>query len=331
MVSAFLIIALSGKVWRNEILEILSFTMRVEEQYLVLTLYPLTMVIMTMIVGTINPDFFKFNLIRIPIIADATLFAKNGYEEMMVTFDVNRHGCFLRSIESLSGLDDMQLQCDHLNHRSSLVRGIIVWENHDSLMRPVGSLYRFEQYSSANRVFKRFLRHYIAFRITHGLSFNLKLPGFESIRKWFVQPSTILTYDIHYAPGATIFRDGDPSGGFYYIKKGEVEFIKVLSHGKRIRMGVAGKGTIFGEMALAGATRRSMSAVCVSECIMSYADISDLKTLVTNNPEFAHTLILTLASRIGASEKKLFAIIEYLDQQNILQNDVIPEKLMGEQ
>jgi NADH dehydrogenase len=64
----------------------------------------------------------------------------------------------------------------------------------------------------------------------------------------------------HFQPGDYVFREGDPSIGFYIIESGEVEVVRsVPDSGKDTVVAVLGQGDFFGEMALLENRNRSAS------------------------------------------------------------------------
>jgi hypothetical protein len=53
-----------------------------------------------------------------------------------------------------------------------------------------------------------FLGRYYLYRLRKGFIFNLKLPGFEGIRRLFMRPSTVMQKEVSYQPGAVFSAGG---------------------------------------------------------------------------------------------------------------------------
>ena len=71
---------------------------------------------------------------------------------------------------------------------------------------------------------------------------------------------------VTYAPGATIFRQGEPCTIVIYIEKGSVR-LSVVSHaGKEAVIAVLKAGEFFGEGCLVGQAVRTATASAMSEC-----------------------------------------------------------------
>ena len=276
---------------------------------LLTTVYPVSVGASMVIVGIVNPDFFRFNAVRIPIIVDAVI-RNEGGEENIISFDITPANCFLRSFEPL-GSSEIDLYFEMKKFRSPVIKARPIWENHGSMTteEPTGTIVALAGSSSS---FYVFIMRYVIFRIWKGIVFNLKLPGFESIRRLFMSPATVMQKEVVYHPGATIFKQGDTIQTFYYIKKGEVQIIKELDSGEEIILEKMEAGQIFNEMSLLGDTRRTITARCVSRCVLAEAKADNLEALIKNDPDFALALILKLLNRVDDTQNSLTQTIEYL-------------------
>ncbi|MBI3395076.1 MAG: hypothetical protein HY042_04510, partial [Spirochaetia bacterium] len=67
--------------------------------------------------------------------------------------------------------------------------GDVIWNNHVDPAQPSGTVVRFDKKPPG---FYKFLFRYWAFKFIRGLTFNLHLPGFEIIRRFFVRPESVM-------------------------------------------------------------------------------------------------------------------------------------------
>ncbi len=315
VVALFLfILSVIGLPFSREISAAMGLNLGKNISILLTSVYPASMAASLAMVGIINPDFFRYNIVRLPIIFDAVLRFPDR-EENIISFDITPSNCFLRSFEPL-GNDIFDMRFEIREFHSGTVKSKVIWENHgqDGDDEPTGSIVTIENPSTAYYFF--ILRYYL-FRIWKGIVFNLKLPGFESIRRLFMSPATIMQKEIVYHPGSTIFRQGESINTFYFIKKGEVQIIKELDSGEEIILETMEKGQIFNEMALLGDTQRTVTARCLGRCVLAEARADNLEALIKNDPDFALALVLKLLNRVDSTQNSLTQTIEYL--QSLLQ------------
>jgi len=293
-------------------MELLQLTLRREEQVIFLGIFPTSISVILIIVGTINPQFFKKSEIKIPIISDVDVSSNEYDEEVFVTYDITAANCFLRTAEPL-GLGEVKLlrfECP--NFSSVDVRGEVVWENHINKQDAIGTVLKLTYPTFS---FIRFLARYYIFRSWKGIVFLLKLPGFERTRKLFMRPITTMQEDRILKAGTVVFKEGDVGKEFYLLKKGTVIFYKTVESGEIITMDTVESGQIFGEMAITGNLTRAATAKCLTDCILASADRDNMNALIVSNVEFAKTLIQTMTRRLENSEKILIENINQLEKQ----------------
>ncbi|HOW82128.1 MAG TPA: cyclic nucleotide-binding domain-containing protein [Spirochaetota bacterium] len=281
---------------------------------LLTSVYPASMAATLVLVGIINPDFFRFNIVRLPIIFDSILHLETG-DESVISFDITPSNCFLRSFEPLGAVPiDIHFEINKI--RSPRVKALPLWENHGEKGNgePTGTIVSI---TGAEPGFHLFVIRYFLLRIWKGIVFNLKLPGFESIRRLFLSPVTVMQKEVMYNPGTEVFRQGESINTFYFIKKGKVEIIRKLDSGEEIVLESMEAGQIFNEMALLGDTRRTVTARCATRCVLAEAKSDNLEALITNDPDFALALVLKLLNRVDSTQNSLTQTIEYL--QNLIQ------------
>jgi len=299
----------------DDVCAMLGLPLNHQTGILVTAAYPASIGLSLILVGILNPDFFRYNIVRIPIIFD-TVLHQNNFEGILPTFDITAANAFLRTFEPMEE-NEVELHFEMRNFRSPLVRARPVWNRHGSgtIDEPVGTIIAI---NSPGLSFYFFLARYFIYRFWKGIVFNLKLPGFEAIRRLFMRPSTVMQKEIVYHPGAAVFRQGESIKSFYYIKKGKVNIIKELESGERIILETMEAGRILNEMAILGNTKRSVSAECVTRCVLAEAQSDNLEALIKNDPLFALALIRNLLKRVDNTQEQLTSTIDYLQKMLLI-------------
>jgi CRP-like cAMP-binding protein/RsiW-degrading membrane proteinase PrsW (M82 family) len=298
--------ALAGAALGAEIARLAGLRLNPDETLLLMSVFPASAAATLIIVGAVNPSFLKNSLIRIPIIFDAVLLG-GGVEETVVTFDITPTHCFLRTADRLGSDAPLRVLFECRDIRSPEINAEVTWENHREKGLPSGTIVRFAR---PPRAFYAFLARYILFRVTRGIAFNLRLPGFQLIRRLFMRPSTVMQREVACRAGAVLFREGDAGNSFYFIRKGRVELYRTLGTGERVLVDSVEAGQVFNEMAILGDRSRTVSAVCTEDSVLAAADMESLEALIRNSPDFAVALIRKLALRIDHSQKALIENLE---------------------
>lgn len=314
-VIVFMISAIVGLAFRTELVDIAALQIPQQDQVIMLGIFPFSISLILILVGAVNPNFFKNSKIKIPIISDVEVTADGEFEEILVTYDITQASCFLRTAEpyGIGIRKTIRFECPTFT--SVGMEGVIVWENHANPHAPRGSVMQILD-PPVNFYFP-FLVRYNIFRVFKGIVFNLKLPGFESIRKLFMRPISTMQ-DIRIMPAGTIiYNEGDKASEFYLLKKGTVIFYKTKESGEIITIDTVDDEQLFGEMAVIGKSVRAETARCVTDCVIAVADRENLNALVRNNTEFTINLLETLANRAQMSEKVLFENIRNLEKKGI--------------
>ncbi len=302
-------------IHRGEISTLMSLSIPSAEKVVIFGIFPASISVILLIVGAINPKFFEESIIRIPIISDVAVTFPDEperIEETFVTYHISTVNCFLKTSEDLGAgtVLDMTFELPHASSPS--IRAEVVWENHTNRRAPLGSIVKF---SSPPSSFYSFLMRYYVFRFIRGILFNLKFPGFESMRRFFMRPITTMQTEKMYKAGTKIFSEGDRGSDFYLIKKGKVMFYKKKSEDEIMVMDTMEAGEIFGEMAIVGDNPRAATAVCATDCVLAISEKDNLESLIRNNPDFAVSLIKKLAERVHMSESILSENIKDLHKQ----------------
>jgi CRP-like cAMP-binding protein len=109
----------------------------------------------------------------------------------------------------------------------------------------------------------------------------------------------------------SIFTQGDPTDGLFFVKKGKVRLNVVSEGGKEATLGILSEGDFFGEGGLAGQLKRMSSAIALTDCVL----------LHVGKKAMMHTLSL---------EPKLSAVfVKYLLKRNIRYQDDLVDQLFN--
>jgi len=269
-----------------------------EEQWTLLIGLPLSYIISAVSAGIVNPEYFKSSILKIPIIADVDFYV-DKVKQNSITYEITDNNALLKTFDDFPLNTEVKLSFNFDKYFSPEINGKIIWDSHDDCTSSSGTIVRFNSLPDG---FKTFLFRYYIFKISRGLSYNLKLPGFEGIRKFFIRPLTLMQKEQKFKAGTVLFEEGDVGKHFYLVKKGTVEIYKHLKNENRILLNTLKQGDIFGEMAIAGKQKRSASAVCSTDCVLAVADGENLEALIRGNSEFTIKIIQELAKRIYSSE-----------------------------
>ena len=109
----------------------------------------------------------------------------------------------------------------------------------------------------------------------------------------------------------TIFAQGDPTDGLFFIQKGKIQ-LSVVSHGgKEATLGILSAGDFFGEGGLAGQLLRMSSAIAMTDCVILHVEKK----------------ALLLAMRLQPKLSALF--VKYLLKRNIRYQDDLVDQLFN--
>jgi CRP-like cAMP-binding protein len=100
-----------------------------------------------------------------------------------------------------------------------------------------------------------------------------------------------------YRKNGTIFSQGDPAEGVFYIQKGKIKLAVVSSAGKEAVIAVLEEGDFLGEECLTGRPLRLSSAVALSECSVLRVEKPVMMRLLHDEPAFSEMFVSYLLSR----------------------------------
>jgi hypothetical protein len=100
--------------------------------------------------------------------------------------------------------------------------------------------------------------------------------------------------------GQTVFVRGDPADRLYFLVAGQVELSEI---GRRLEA-----GQMFGEIAFfAPDRRRTVTARCLTDCMLMSIDEATFRQLVYQNPDFGLEVVRLIAGRLSDDVRRLQA------------------------
>ena len=121
----------------------------------------------------------------------------------------------------------------------------------------------------------------------------------------------------HFARGATIFLEGDPSSHFYMVLTGEVKVYKVLESGRELILDFFRKGESFGEVALVDGGDFPACAMAAEDSSIMTLERKEYLLLLERFPEVARSIIRDLTMRLHALRRRVEVLGEIGVQSRI--------------
>ena len=125
---------------------------------------------------------------------------------------------------------------------------------------------------------------------------------------------------------STIFAQGDPTDGLFFIQKGKVQLTVVSEAGKEATLGILNPGDFFGEGGLAGQLVRMCSATALSDCELLHVSKTSMMLAMSREPKLSALFMKYLLSRnvryqddlidqlFNSSEKRLARVLLLMAQ-----------------
>jgi CRP-like cAMP-binding protein len=108
-----------------------------------------------------------------------------------------------------------------------------------------------------------------------------------------------------YKENDTIFTQGDPCDGVFYLQAGKCKITVVSERGKEAVVALPDKGDFFGEGCLIGQPRRLATATAITDCELMKIDLPTLKRVIHEEAEFSEFFISHLLARTARVEADL--------------------------
>jgi uncharacterized membrane protein len=123
------------------------------------------------------------------------------------------------------------------------------------------------------------------------------------------------------AAGTTLFKAGEPGESLFVVRDGEVELYIKDTAGQKIVLAIAGRGEIFGELALLDRGARTATAVALADSELLELDRGDLLLLFQKTPAAA----LHLLAAMGHMTRKADELLQTRVSRNV--NEEVEEHL----
>ncbi|MCA2958950.1 MAG: Crp/Fnr family transcriptional regulator [Silvanigrellales bacterium] len=107
-----------------------------------------------------------------------------------------------------------------------------------------------------------------------------------------------------YGPGQMIFREGDPSGGIYFVKEGKIEIFRERD-GLQVSLGFSQPGDILGTVTIFSRDSRSASARALTQVTLLSINVDSLDTGLKDVPVWAQAVLKDAIARLKFVDEKL--------------------------
>jgi CRP/FNR family transcriptional regulator, cyclic AMP receptor protein len=124
----------------------------------------------------------------------------------------------------------------------------------------------------------------------------------------------------------SIFNQGDPTDGLFFVKKGKVRLTVVSEGGKEATLGILSERDFFGEGGLAGQPLRMSSAIAVTDCVLLHVEKKAMMRTLSLEPKLSAMFVKYLLKRniryqddlvdqlFNSSEKRLARVLLLMAQ-----------------
>lgn len=105
--------------------------------------------------------------------------------------------------------------------------------------------------------------------------------------------------------GETIFKEGEPVTGVYFVNQGKIKVHKQWGEDKELIIRIAGNGAIAGHRGLGSGSTYPVSGTALEASTVCFIDIDFFKTTLKVNHEFTYELMMFFADELQESERKM--------------------------
>jgi CRP/FNR family transcriptional regulator, cyclic AMP receptor protein len=95
----------------------------------------------------------------------------------------------------------------------------------------------------------------------------------------------------------TIFAQGEPTDGLFFIQEGKIQLSVVSEAGKEATLGILSEGDFFGEGGLAGQLVRMSSAIALTDCVLLHVERKAMMLAMGREPRLSATFVKYLLKR----------------------------------
>jgi CRP/FNR family cyclic AMP-dependent transcriptional regulator len=108
-----------------------------------------------------------------------------------------------------------------------------------------------------------------------------------------------------YRKGDTVFAQGDPCDGVFYVQSGDCKVSVISEQGKEAVVALHGKGDFFGEGCLNGQPRRLATVTAMSDLKLMRFENAAIQRVLHEEPDFSEFFISYLLARNARVEADL--------------------------
>jgi len=103
----------------------------------------------------------------------------------------------------------------------------------------------------------------------------------------------LITDEVQYDEGETIFSEGDPGDALFFVIEGHVKV-----HRDGVELATTRERHVFGEMAVLDGELRSASILALSDLVLLRIHRDDFREILREKPEIAQGIIMVLSRRV---------------------------------
>lgn len=109
-----------------------------------------------------------------------------------------------------------------------------------------------------------------------------------------------------YTPGETVFMEGDPCKGLYFVKSGLVGVRKIDIEGQSTLLRLASKGDTLGYRPFLAKQPHRACAEVIEDARICFIDAQTIRSILLNNHELGVEFLECTARALGEAEEQLF-------------------------
>jgi CRP-like cAMP-binding protein len=132
-----------------------------------------------------------------------------------------------------------------------------------------------------------------------------RVPAFATLEEGDLERIAHVAVPREFAPGETVFREGDASDTCYVVRDGHARAIRSHADGRTITLATFGPGDIFGELAMFEDERRSATVEAIETTRVVGVLGPDMRRLMGEHPEIATRLVIALGRRLREMNERL--------------------------
>jgi len=119
----------------------------------------------------------------------------------------------------------------------------------------------------------------------------------------------------HYAKGETLFHEGEPCKGFFFVQSGTVKIFKLAESGREQILTIQHPGDSVAELPVFDDGPYPASAAALEDAVVLFLPKAGFQALLTRHPELTLAVMRVLAQRL----RKLVNLVEDLSLRGVRQ------------